>query len=363
MMPHVVHVLPYLETGGTERHVLTLITSLQLLGLCTGEVLAPPGPFSEVLAENGVTWSAFHSAQSGLFRSARSFRHVLGSKLERASLVHVHASPDLLLLASLAQNLRRPRVLTVHGFHGRGGPVSYRLAAMCANRFAEALICVSESEKRLLSAAGAYPAKLHRVYNGVADVASGDCARGPEVRIAFVGRLSPVKGVDVLLSAFAQLEQALAGRIAVTLEIMGTGSQGSELKELAMQLGIGDRVHFLGYVPDAAERIAQCDVFCLPSREDMCPLVCVEAMAQGKPVVATGVGGLPELVVPEETGLLVSSDDVGALSAALLRLVDDPVLRRRMGAASRRRFEGFFTQEVMARQTYRVYESAGIHEV
>jgi glycosyltransferase involved in cell wall biosynthesis len=86
-------------------------------------------------------------------------------------------------------------------------------------------------------------------------------------------------------------------------------------------------------------------------------------MAQGKPVVATGVGGLPELVVPEETGLLVSSDDAGALSAALLRLVDDPMLCRRMGAASRRRFEGFFTQEVMARQTYRVYESAGIHEV
>lgn len=248
-------------------------------------------------------------------------------------------------------------------FMAGGGPISYRLAAGCANRFAEALICVSGSEEQLLLAAGAQAAKLHRIYNGVADVASGGHTAGSDVRIAFAGRLSPVKGVDVLLSALAQLERALAGEIAVTLEVMGTGPQASELKELAVQLGISDRVHFLGYVPDAAERLSECDVFCLPSREDMCPLVCVEAMSQGKPVVATEVGGLPELVVPEHTGLLVPPDDVKALCAALLRLVEDPVLRKRMGIAGRRRYEESFTQEAMARQTYQVYQSAGIHEV
>ncbi|MGI6081894.1 MAG: glycosyltransferase family 4 protein [Limnochordia bacterium] len=362
MIPHVIHVLPYLETGGTERHVLTLITSLSRLGLCTGEVLAPPGPFSEIMEENDITWSAFRPAQAGLIGWLLSFRRLLRERIPQASLVHVHASPDLLFLSGLAQRPRRPRVLTVHGFHGRGGPVSYRLAAVCANRYAEALISVSDSERRLLLAGGADPARLHRIYNGVADVASARITDGPEFRVAFVGRLSPVKGVDVLLSAFSLLQRSLAGSAPLLLDIMGTGPQEEELRRMAIELGIAQHVRFLGYVPDAAERLAEYDVFCLPSREDMCPLVCVEAMSQGKPVVATNVGGLPELVVPEQTGFLVPSEDAEALSAALRRLVEDPPLRARMGNAARRRFEESFTQETMARQTYRVYETAGIND-
>jgi len=351
-----------LETGGTERHVLTLITSLRRLGLCTGEVLAPPGPFSEILEEHDVSWSAFQPPQAGLRRWIRSYRRLLRERLERASLVHVHASPDLLFLSVWGQKRRRPRVLTVHGFHGRGGPISYRLAAICANRYAEALISVSDSEKRLLLAGGANPAKLHRIYNGVADVASARVTDGPGFRIAFAGRLSPVKGVDVLLTAFSLLHRSLSGTVPLVLDIMGTGPQEEELHWLVQRLGIAQHVRFLGYVPDAAERLAEYDVFCLPSREDMCPLVCVEAMSQGKPVVATDVGGLPELVIPEQTGFIVPSEDAEALSAALRRLAENPELRVRMGNAARRRFEESFTEEAMARQTYRVYEKVGIHD-
>lgn len=179
-----------------------------------------------------------------------------------------------------------------------------------------------------------------------------------ELRLVFTGRLSRVKGVDVLLQALARIKETVPGKIDVSLDAMGTGTLEEELQELAGQLGIGDRVRFLGYLPDAATRLAQYDVFCLPSREDMCPLVCVEAMSQALPVVATTVGGLPELVVEGETGLLVPADDVQALATALLALAENPVWRRQMGDAGRRRFEECFTQEHMARQTWEIYAKA-----
>ena len=174
MRPHVLHILPYLETGGTERHVLTLITSLEQLGLCSGEVLAPEGPFSGQLADAGIDWTSFTSAQKGVVRSFASFRRAFEVRLKRASLVHVHAAPDLLLLVAVSRARRVARVLTVHGFHGRGGPISYRFAARLGSRLGDAIISVSGSEERLLLAAGAHPDKLHRVYNGVADVAEND---------------------------------------------------------------------------------------------------------------------------------------------------------------------------------------------
>lgn len=358
---HVLHVLPYLETGGTERHALTLVKSLQAQGLCSGEVLAPPGPFAGELEAAGVVWTPFSSFGDGAFRSWRTFEKAFRRLCQRASLVHVHAAPDLLWLASLCRSGRLPRVLTVHGFHGRGARISYYCAARLGNRFADAIICVSGSEEHLLLSGGASPHKLHRVYNGVADSASSTSAFLGEkslstVHIVFVGRLSPVKGVDVLVRALAIVNKAVRPELSVTLDIMGVGEEAPALQGLVEEHGLQDRVRFLGYRPDAAARLGTYDVVCLPSREDMCPLVCVEAMCHGKPVLATNVGGLPELVVDGKTGLLVPSDDVAALAKALLRLVTDHELRKRFGAAGRHRFESFFTQETMARKTWEIYE-------
>lgn len=367
----VLHILPYLETGGTERHVLTLVQSLRSLRLCTGEVLAPAGPFAKELEEAAIPWTPFVAPRHGWLRSLHSFRQVLRMKQGQVALVHVHAAPDLLWAAAMSGTGHLPRVLTVHGFHGRGAPLSYRFAARLGSRFAQAIICVSGSEERLLLDAGAAPGKVRRVYNGVADAGAATPAMpasgppgaveregGQPVRIAFVGRLSPVKGVDVLLRALARVAEAAGPGVFATLDIMGVGEEAAALQRLAGELGVHRRVRFLGYLPDAALRLAGYDVFCLPSREDMCPLVCVEAMSQGKPVIATNVGGIPELVVAGQTGLLVPPDDVAQLAGALLHVIRDPHLRRRMGEAARRRYEQFFTQETMARRTFEVYEGA-----
>lgn len=368
---HVLHILPYLETGGTEKHVLTLITALRNLQLCTGEVLAPPGPFAAQLAQADIAHTVFPSASAGLVRMFRGFSAGYRACADRADLVHVHGSPDLLVCTAMMRSgFRPPRVLTVHGFHGQGARISYRFAAYFGSRLAQAVICVTGSEEKLLLEAGMRPDKLHRVYNGVADPrgvagaggeagASGEAGAGGEagvrVRIAFIGRLAGVKGVDVLLQAAATL--LFEHGLPIALDIYGTGPDADALHNQAATLGITEQVTFHGYCPDAVARLRGADIFCLPSREDMGPLVCAEAMAQRKPVVSTLVGGIPEMVADGETGLLVPADDAPALAAALGRLVRDAQLRTSMGSAGRRRYEALFTQEAMARRTYEVYRT------
>lgn len=357
---HILHILPYLETGGTEKHVLTLITTLRDLGLCTGEVLAPAGPFAQQLAAANIPHTEFVYASAGLRASWRSFNSTYGHLAEKADIIHVHGAPDLILFAAKARAAKRPRLLTIHGFHGKGAGFSYRFASFIGNRYADAMICVVGSEEKLLLAAGSKPNKLHRIYNGVADPTLGAAppqtttseANAP-VRIGFIGRLSPVKGIDVLLAALASLKAQ--GSVPIHLDIMGEGPQASTLAEQAHNLCLTEQVTFHGYCPDAVARLAHCDIFCLPSREDMGPLVIAEAMAQGKPIVSTWVGGIPEMVEHAVTGLLVPADNPSALAAALGKLVNNATLRQQMGAAGRQRYETLFAQESMARKTHAVY--------
>jgi len=113
---------------------------------------------------------------------------------------------------------------------------------------------------------------------------------------------------------------------------------------------------FAGYRDDAARVVAAADVFALPSWTEGLPLVVLEAMALGRPVVATPVGGTPELVVDEETGLLVPPRDVAALAAALTRVLGDGALGRRLGEAGRRRVAERFSAEATSREVLALYD-------
>jgi glycosyltransferase involved in cell wall biosynthesis len=131
------------------------------------------------------------------------------------------------------------------------------------------------------------------------------------------------------------------------------GAFRAGLEDEAERLGVRERVVFAGYRPDATALLAELDVFVLPSWVEGLPIVVLEAMAQRKPVVATPVGGTPELVADGETGLLVPPRDPEALAAALRRLLEDPDLARRLGEAGRARVAERFTA---AQQTRRVLE-------
>ncbi len=162
-----------------------------------------------------------------------------------------------------------------------------------------------------------------------------------------------MKGQRYLIEAVPELAARFPGLAVV---ILGWGHLHHGLLDQAAALGVGDRVHLPGHRTDARMLLDAADVFVLPSRHEGMPLVLLEAMDAGLPVVATRVIGSEEVVAHGETGFLVPPEDPAALGAALALLLADPGLRARFGRAARRRFRERFTQRRMAAATAAVYE-------
>ncbi|MEA3308129.1 MAG: glycosyltransferase, partial [Chloroflexota bacterium] len=167
--------------------------------------------------------------------------------------------------------------------------------------------------------------------------------------VGTVARLNPVKRLDVLLQATALMND-------VHVVIVGAGPEWERLKTLRKQLGLADRVHLAGQQSNVPEWLAALDLFALTSDWEGMSNALLEAMAAGLPVVATAVGGTPEVVVDGETGFLVPPRDPNALAQAIIRLLRDPDLRHQMGEAGRARVAAHFSVEQMVRKTEALYE-------
>jgi glycosyltransferase involved in cell wall biosynthesis len=225
------------------------------------------------------------------------------------------------------------------------------------------LIAVSEGLRRSYCRIGVPEERFATVPNGVAplsDRIGRDAARaalGLDPRqpvVLTVGRLTHMKGQWHLVDAVRGLLDRFPD-LAVVL--VGHGPLRETLEKRAAGLGVGGAVRFTGHRTDARRLLAAADVFVLPSRHEGMPLVALEAMEAGLPVVATRVIGTEEVVEDGVTGALVRPGDPAALGTALGRLLTDPALRRRQGDAGRRRYLACFTRERMARDTAAVYES------
>ncbi len=171
--------------------------------------------------------------------------------------------------------------------------------------------------------------------------------------VGTVGRLETRKGTAVLLEAAARLVKKELPDLRVV--VVGDGPLRDELRALAAQLGIGDRVLMLGDRSDVPDVLAALDVFVLPSRTEGMSNALLEAMAAALPVVATAVGGNPEVVSTETTGVLVPPDDMMSLADAILRLATSPTLAAQLGAAARRHVEERYGARAMVRRLETVY--------
>ena len=163
-----------------------------------------------------------------------------------------------------------------------------------------------------------------------------------------VTNLEVWKGIDLLLEA------AALSRSPVRLEIYGTGSQRDSLERQAQELGVDTRFH--GFVADLRKPLAGLDVLVQPSRADNFPLAVLEAMAAGLPIVGARVGGIPELVLDGETGLLVEPEDAAALAAALDSLAESRERREALGRRARERVAESFSVDAFIRRTIDLYE-------
>lgn len=372
------HAFVLSESDGRPLRVLTLVErstanrswphQVRLLRERNVEVLGctvtSPGALHHQLAELGCRSFSLH-CESAVAYPAAIARFARLSRVVEADVLHV-VEPIPGMLGGLG-GLAAARGARV--FHRQHVFIEEPLRTFCriGTRVAHLNMAVCEAARQAaIEDDGASPETTAVAYNGVPtprDVAFeetaalreqlGVPAEAPLVTV--VARLRPEKGLDVLLAALARAAPKLATR--PHLVIVGTGPMKDDLMRLASAAEVFT-THFLGHQDDVAAWLALGDVVAMPSRREALPFAGAEAMGCARPLVASRVGGLRELVVDGKTGVLVEPEDPDALATGLLRTLSAPSERAQMGREARRRFERLFTVEAMVNGWVECYQRA-----
>jgi glycosyltransferase involved in cell wall biosynthesis len=300
----------------------------------------------------------------GLFRLYGFLRR------ESYSVVHTHTSKAG-FVGRLAARLAGVPVIvhTTHGFafHERSPiPVCvfYSMLEHVAARWCDRVVSVSEFHRRWAQELGICgPDKILAIPNGIV-VQNFDARTSPaEIRrnlgveqqdfvILSTGRLAHEKGLEHLIEAAAILRRK---RQRFRVVLAGDGPLRARLEGLARDLDVTDRVTFLGYREDISDLLAACDLVVLPSLREGLSIALLEAMAAGKPIVATNIGSNSSVATGADMALLVPTCDPPALCDAILRFSQDPAMRARLGGNARRLFETRYTEDRMLNSYRRLY--------
>jgi glycosyltransferase involved in cell wall biosynthesis len=337
--PRVLIVITLAEIGGAQTCVAQLLPTL-VRHFDVTVAAHGPGPLREAVASVGA-----HSIELRNVRRSLGPRDLLGflelvrlMRRERPDIVHAHSSKAGVLARLAAALSRVPVILfTAHGwaFKAEEGLRSrlYLYADRVVARLTTTVVCVSETERREGLAAGTCLRDSTVVIrNGVDTGLFAARTHAPVDRplLVSVGRLKEPKDFRTLLRAFALLRD-----VPFDAKIVGDGPDRAVLESEIDRLGLRGRVELTGDRDDVPAILAAADCFVLASNSEGLPLSILEAMAAGLPVVASAVGGVHELVTDNVTGFLASQGEPEALAAPLARLLRDPELRARLGAAAR----------------------------
>jgi glycosyltransferase involved in cell wall biosynthesis len=353
----VLHVQKVAGISGSEAHLLQLLPDLHARGW-------------------EVEFLMLHENEPGAWDFARELE-ARGIPLDD---IHLRADVDPIAYTELAAFLtrRRPRVLhthlvhadvygqiagamarvplrlsTKHGFNWFRESRFFGLADRAVASLAHVHIAISQGLAKYLAEMEGFDEEgFEIVHYGIAARDGVQPYSGSEPRILCVGRLIPVKGHLVLLRALAQARSRVPGLV---LDVAGQGPLEPALKAYARELGLGEAVRFLGFVSPVQAAIERAAVVVVPSLGEGFGMVALEAMERGRPVIASAVGGLAEIVADEETGFIVAPGDAEELADAIVALASDLPRAAAMGQAGRRRAIESFTQDRSTRRIETLY--------
>jgi len=380
----VLRVIARLNMGGPALHVAYLTEGLAERGydttLVAGSLARGEDSMAFVAEAHGVEVvkiDELHREISPLRDLVAVFRLARLIRAERPQILHTHTAKAGAIgrLAALVAGPDGPPIVvhTFHGhvLHGYFDPFRtrvFRLLERFLARSSTALIAVSPQVRDDLVSLGVAPAEKFTVVRlgieldervAIDDAMRADARRVmgiPPGRFAvgWVGRMTGVKRTDDVVRAFAALR---ARGVDACLCIVGDGPDREQVERRAHELGVVRDCLFLGYQEDVARFFAVFDAFVLSSVNEGTPVVAIEALAAGRPVVATRVGGVPDVVSDGVDGFLVEPGDTEALAERLERLALDPELRREMGEAGRARMLPRYAVSRLIDDTDRLYRS------
>jgi glycosyltransferase involved in cell wall biosynthesis len=380
----ILRVIARLNVGGPALHVAYLTAGLRSRGYDTTLVAGSlaRGEDSMAFVADARDVQIIRIDQLG--REISPFRDLVATvrlarliRRERPDILHTHTAKAGTVgrVAALLAGGRRPPIV-VHTFHGhvlRGyfGPLRtwfFRQLERWLARHTTALIAVSPQVRDDLVALGVAPAErfvVVRLGVELGERVTGEqdgrtesrryLGIGPErFAVGWIGRMTPVKRTDDVLVAFKQLRET---GVDAVLCLVGDGPDRPQLEQRAHELGVIRDTLFLGYQEDVAPFYAAFDALILPSSNEGTPVSAIEALAAGRPVVATRVGGVPDVVQEGEDGFLVEPGATDDLAERLARLAREPELRERMGRAGRDRVLPRYAVERLVDDVDRLYRS------
>lgn len=370
VLARVLHVQKVSGIAGSERHLLDLLAGLAARGLVVRICVLAEGAaqrFVDRLLERGIDPVVIRAGTD--LNAALPFRIATEIRRFRPDVVHTHLIHGNVYGQLAARACRAPGVLSMHGSQAFFARYPYRLAARLAGRLAVRTIAISDHVRRFVESLQLAPAGTTRVIPYGIDTSEwqfGADARSraraafglssDDVAVGIASRLIEHKGHDFLIQGIAKARHRAPG---LRLLVAGEGPIRARLEQQALHQLPGDGARFLGFVSDIRKFMNACDVFAVPTSPQLQEgfgLAALEAMAAGRPVVATSVGSLPEVVVDKETGFLVRPDSVEQLADVLSELAHDQWMRERMGARGAERARSAFRLDSMVDQTIDVYE-------
>lgn len=343
--------------GGGQRQVAGLCSYLRDQGHAVKIICRPGAKLQQWANEAGIESIPVEMKSSLSLSSILKLRSVI--LRERPDVVHLHASRAH-VLGSIAANLAGVKVVIATR------RMDHQINMIWPNtsaygKWTTAVVAISSTVRDVMIQCGVDPSKIRLIESG-ADVSRFEAASSdPDLRVSLgVAASTPLvcvaatlgehKGVRYLIEAAAILK---ATSSPIHLVIAGDGDQRAELESLARELGVG--ASFLGFYADMPSLVASIDIFAMPSMGEGLGVAVLEAMAAGKPVVASAVGGLRESIIDGVTGYLVPARDSQALAGAIGRLIANPTMAVEFGSAGQARASSIYSLDNMARRNEALY--------
>jgi len=358
-----------ISTGGfygAERALLELATFLRDQGWDSRIVALEGDGAAELIrraAEEGIRGEAYVSAgRLGIVAMMRKLRHMLSQ--ESRAVVHSHGYKPDVLLAALGVPRRLACIATCHSWYSETAKLkALEFLDKRAVRHFDHVVAVSEEIYRDLHESGTPSDKLSKIDNGISVPMPGAQARDSiraewklapgEKLIVQVGRLEKSKRNALLLDTLADLFQVVNAKVA----LVGDGKERTTLADFTRIAGIEDRVIFAGYRRDTAAVMAAADVLVITSNKEGLPIVLLEAMAVGCPIISTAVGSIPE-VLSADSAWIVPVDDRSALLRALRETLGEASPAKARATEAKSVFLRHYARDVMGRRYLELYESA-----
>ena len=349
-MRRVLFLLPYFNLAGTENHVIELIKALK--DEYEFLVTAPQGGGITILNSNNIPYREIPYLG---FLNIREYKDRVRKIINdfNPHLIHIHGAHELIFIAKkLFPDI--PVVFTCHGYPPTFFYLNYSLSAFFS-RLADMVICVSNYDKENLIKKGLSKDKVVVIHNGIAESTEGKNLpiKVDGFIIGTTARLTKTKGIKYLVYAFYEVAKRYNN---VKLVIIGDGEERKSLENLVKKLNIRDKVYFLGKMPGARDYIKNFQIFVLPSLFEAFGLVILEAFSVKVPVIATSVGGIPEIISDGIDGILVPPKNINALSNAIVTLIEKENMRNELAQKGYEKFINEFTSAKMAKRTRAVYE-------